>query len=157
MKNEIHRLIIIGAGPAGLTAAIYAARANINPIVIEGPKPGGQLMGTTAIENWPGSLQITGPELMINMQEHIKKFQVKTISGSVTKLDLTKRPFMITVNDSQYFQSHSIILATGATPNRLNCPGEEKFWGKGVSTCAVCDGAFYHNQNIIVVGGGDSS
>lgn len=155
--QKVHPLIIIGAGPAGLTAAIYAARANMNPVIIQGPKPGGQLMGTTVIENWPGSLQLTGPELMINMQEHIKKFQVTTVSGSVTSIDLSKRPFTVTVDNKESMQAHSIILATGATPNRLNCPGEEEYWGKGVSTCAVCDGAFYHNQNIIVVGGGDSS
>jgi thioredoxin reductase (NADPH) len=157
MNEKIHPLIIIGGGPAGLTAAIYAARSNLNPILIEGPKPGGQLMGTTVIENWPGSLQITGPELMINMQEHVKKFNVTTVSASVSKLNLTERPFTVIVDGKQPLKAHSIIIATGATPNKLHCPGEEEFWGKGVSTCAVCDGAFYHNQNIIVVGGGDSS
>jgi len=157
MKEQIHPLVIIGAGPAGLTAAIYAARANLKPILIEGPKPGGQLMGTTAIENWPGNLSVMGPELMINMQNHAKKFNVETVSGSVTSLDVTKRPFQIIVDGKQLFQAHSIIFATGATPNRLNCPGEEEFWGKGVSTCAVCDGAFYREQDVIVVGGGDSS
>jgi len=157
MNDIIHHLVIIGGGPAGLTAAIYAARANLNPILIEGPKPGGQLMGTTAIENWPGSLQITGPELMINMQEHTKKFNVTTISGSVTQVNLKERPFSVIVDGKQQFKAHSIIIATGATPNQLRCPGEAEFWGKGVSTCAVCDGAFYQNQNIIVVGGGDSS
>ncbi len=155
--SNIHPLIIIGGGPAGLTAGIYASRANIHPVIIEGPKPGGQLMGTTAIENWPGSLETTGPELMINMQEHVKKFQATIVDGSVTNMDLSQRPFTVTVNGTQTMKTHSIIIATGATPNRLNCPGEEDFWGKGVSTCAVCDGAFYHNQNIIVVGGGDSS
>ncbi len=157
MSETIHPVIIIGGGPAGLTAAIYAARSNLNPVLIEGPKPGGQLMGTTVIENWPGSLQITGPELMINMQEHIKKFNVTTISGSVTQVNLEKHPFTVTVDEKQSLKAHSVIIATGATPNKLGCPGEEEFWGKGVSTCAVCDGAFYHNQNIIVVGGGDSS
>ncbi|MBI2344902.1 thioredoxin-disulfide reductase [Candidatus Dependentiae bacterium] len=156
MNTNTHPLVIIGGGPAGLTAAIYAARANLKPVVIEGPKPGGQLMGTTAIENWPGSLQITGPELMINMQEHIKKFNVTTLAGSVTQVNLKNRPFSIIVDGKQELLTHSIIIATGATPNRLRCPGEDEFWGKGVSTCAVCDGAFYHNQNIIVVGGGDS-
>jgi thioredoxin reductase (NADPH) len=157
MNEKIHSLIIIGGGPAGLTAAIYAARANLNPVVIQGPKPGGQLMGTTVIENWPGSLQTTGPELMINMQEHVKKFNVATLSGSVTELNLSERPFTVVVDGKESLKAHSIIIATGATPNKLRCPGEEEFWGKGVSTCAVCDGAFYHNQNIIVVGGGDSS
>lgn len=153
----IHPLVIIGAGPAGLTAAIYAARANLNPVLIEGPKPGGQLMGTTAIENWPGSLTIMGPELMMNMQEHVKKFNVKTISGSATSIVLDQRPFSITIDGKSSILAHSIIIATGATPNQLKCPGEAEFWGKGVSTCAVCDGAFYQNQNVIVVGGGDSS
>ncbi len=157
MKEQIHPLVIIGAGPAGLTAAIYAARANLKPILIEGPKPGGQLMGTTAIENWPGNLSIMGPELMINMQSHAQKFNVETISGSVTSMDVTKRPFQIIVDGKQQLQAHSIIFATGATPNKLNCPGEAEFWGKGVSTCAVCDGAFYREQDVIVVGGGDSS
>jgi len=157
MKEQIHPLVIIGAGPAGLTAAIYAARANLKPILIEGPKPGGQLMGTTAIENWPGNLSVMGPELMINMQNHAKKFNVETVSGSVTSLDVTKRPFQITVDGKQLLQAHSIIFATGATPNMLGCPGEAEFWGKGVSTCAVCDGAFYRDQEVIVVGGGDSS
>ena len=157
MNENIHPLIIIGAGPAGLTAAIYAARANLNPILIEGPKPGGQLMGTTAIENWPGSTNISGPELMINMQEHAKKFNIKTISGSVTDLSITERPFSVIIDGKQELKAHSIIMATGATPNKLRCPGEEEFWGKGVSTCAVCDGAFYQNKNVVVVGGGDSS
>lgn len=98
-----------------------------------------------------------GPELMINMQSHAQKFNVETISGSVTALDVTKKPFTITVDGKKELQAHSIIYATGATPNRLNCPGEETFWGKGVSTCAVCDGAFYRNQDVMVVGGGDSS
>lgn len=157
MKELVHPLIIIGAGPAGLTAAIYAARANLQPVLIQGPKPGGQLMGTTAIENWPGSSSITGPELMINMQQHVNNFNVTTIDGSVTQLNLTERPFQVIVDGKQKLQAYTIILATGATPNRLNCPGEDEFWGKGVSTCAVCDGAFYRNQTVIVVGGGDSS
>lgn len=157
MTDSIHPLVIIGAGPAGLTAAIYAARANLKPVIIEGPKPGGQLMGTTAIENWPGSLSIMGPELMINMQSHAKKFDVTTISGSVSAVDATTRPFVVTVDGKKQIQAHSIIIASGATPNRLNCPGEQEFWGKGVSTCAVCDGAFYKDQDVVVVGGGDSS
>ncbi|MCX5923532.1 MAG: thioredoxin-disulfide reductase [Candidatus Dependentiae bacterium] len=155
--SKTHSLVIIGAGPAGLTAGIYAARANLNPVIIEGPKPGGQLMGTTDIENWPGNGSISGPSLMINMAEHAKKFNVKTISGSVTSVDLSKKPFSMTIDGKNQIQAHSIIIATGATPNKLNCPGEQEFWGKGVSTCAVCDGAFYRNQEVVVVGGGDSS
>jgi thioredoxin reductase (NADPH) len=154
--DQIHPLVIIGAGPAGLTAAIYAARANLHPVIIEGPKPGGQLMGTTLIENWPGTASIMGPQLMIDMQNHAKKFNVTTISGSVTSIDLSQKPFTLTIDEKQTIQAHSIIIASGATPNKLSCPGEEEFWGKGVSTCATCDGAFYKDQHVVVVGGGDS-
>lgn len=157
MQNKIHPLVIIGAGPAGLTAAIYAARSNLNPIIIEGPKPGGQLMGTTAVENWPGNLSIMGPELMINMQNHTKKFNVTTLAGSVTAVNLSEKPFKLTIDEKTELMAHSIIIATGATPNSLKCPGESEFWGKGVSTCATCDGAFYKDQDVVVVGGGDSS
>ncbi len=157
MQNSVHKVVIIGAGPAGLTAGIYAARANLNPVIIEGPKPGGQLMGTTVVENWPGSESIMGPELMINMQNHTKKFNVTTLSGSVTKVNLSEKPFTVTIDNQKEIQAHSIIIASGATPNRLNCPGEQEFWGKGVSTCVTCDGAFYKDQDVVVVGGGDSS
>ncbi len=155
--TTIHPIIIIGAGPAGLTAAIYAARANLSPLVIEGSKPGGQLMGTTAIENWPGTASVMGPELMINMINHAKKFDTEVISGSVNKVDLSTRPFKLTLDTNKEFQAHTIIIASGATPNKLGCPGEDQYWGKGVSTCAVCDGAFYKDQSVVVVGGGDSS
>ena len=155
--STTHPLIIIGAGPAGLTAAIYAARANLNPIIIEGPKPGGQLMGTTAVENWPGNISIMGPELMINMQNHAKKLKANIMSGSVTAVDLKAQPFTVTIDGKQQLQANSIIIASGATPNSLKCPGESEFWGKGVSTCVTCDGAFYKNQDVVVVGGGDSS
>lgn len=154
--STIHPLVIIGAGPAGLTAAIYAARANIKPLIIEGPKPGGQLMGTTAVENWPGNESIMGPELMLNMIKHTKKFDTEIMAGSVTKVDTTDRPFTLTIDNSKKIKAHSIIIASGATPNKLSCPGEEEYWGKGVTTCAVCDGAFYKDQQVIVVGGGDS-
>lgn len=157
MEQPIYPLIIIGAGPAGLTAAIYAARGNLSPVVIEGAKPGGQLMGTTAIENWPGSNSVMGPELMINMMNHAKKFSTTIVSGSVHKVDLSKRPFKLTLDTHKELQAHAIIIASGATPNTLKCPGEELYWGKGVSTCAVCDGAFYKDGLVVVVGGGDSS
>ena len=154
--KKIHPLVIIGAGPAGLTAAIYASRANISPLIIEGPKPGGQLMGTTAVENWPGNESIMGPELMMNMTAHAKKFNPTFMSGMVTNVDATNRPFTLTIDDKEEIQAHSIIIASGATPNTLGCPGEKEHWGKGVSTCAVCDGAFYKDQSVVVVGGGDS-
>lgn len=157
MNSTIHPLVIIGSGPAGLTAAIYAARSNLHPIIIQGSKPGGQLMGTTVVENWPGSESIMGPELMMNMEKQVKKFNVEIIAGSATSVTLTQRPFRIVIDGKKDLLAHSIIVATGATPNQLKCLGEAEFWGKGVSTCAVCDGAFYHNQDVIVVGGGDSS
>ncbi len=155
-SDNIHQLVIIGAGPAGLTAAIYAARANLNPIIIAGPKPGGQLMGTTLVENWPGNQSILGPELMINMQHHAAKCQASTIDGSVTSVNLSQQPFSITIDNKKTLLAKSIIIASGATPNKLSCPGEDEFWGNGVSTCVTCDGAFYKNQHVIVVGGGDS-
>lgn len=154
--KKVYPLIIIGAGPAGLTAAIYAARANVLPLIIEGPKPGGQLMSTTAVENWPGEASIMGPELMMNMTEHAKKFDPTFMSGQVTKADLSQKPFTLTIDDKEEIQTHSLIICSGATPNSLGCPGEEEYWGKGVSTCAVCDGAFYKDQPVVVVGGGDS-
>ncbi|NBX78180.1 thioredoxin-disulfide reductase [bacterium] len=155
--NTIHKLIIIGSGPAGLTAGIYAGRAHLQPLMFAGPKPGGQLMGTTMIENWPGSLDITGPQLMITMTEQAKKFGTIINDEIVTAIDTTQRPFTITTNTGAQYQTHALIYATGVTPNKLGCPGEEKYWGKGVSTCAVCDGAFYHKKNVVVVGGGDSA
>ncbi len=154
--SKIHPLIIIGAGPAGLTAAVYAARANLSPVIIEGPKPGGQLMTTTAVENWPGDQSILGPELMMKMADHAKKFETNIMPGSVTSVDFSKRPFTLRIDDKEDIQAQSIIIASGATPNTLSCPGEQEYWGKGVSTCAVCDGAFYKDQSVIVVGGGDS-
>ncbi len=157
MSKSVHKVVIIGAGPAGLTAAIYASRANLSPIIIEGPKPGGQLMGTTMVENWPGNASIMGPELMINMQNHAKKLNATTIAGSVTSVDFQTQPFSITIDHKETVQAHSVIIATGALPNRLNCPGEEEFWGKGVSTCTTCDGAFFKDQEVLVVGGGDSA
>ncbi|MBP7854541.1 thioredoxin-disulfide reductase [Candidatus Babeliales bacterium] len=154
---SVHKLVIIGSGPAGLTAAIYAARANLNPVIIAGNKPGGQLMGTTVVENWPGSASIMGPQLMIDMQEHVKKFNVSILDGSVTAVNFQSYPFSLIIDGTKNIQAHSVIIASGATPNRLHCPGEQEFWGKGVSTCATCDGAFYKNQRVVVVGGGDSS
>ncbi|MBI2353047.1 FAD-dependent oxidoreductase [Candidatus Dependentiae bacterium] len=155
--NKTYLLAIIGTGPAGLTAAIYAARANIIPLVFQGPKPGGQLMSTTYIENWPGNDSILGPSLMINMMNQAQKLATIMHPETITNLDLSQQPFKLTTNQKQDFYSHSIIIASGTTPNKLSCPGEDFYWGKGVSTCAVCDGAFYQNQSIVIVGSGDSS
>lgn len=157
MQNNHHSLIIIGSGPAGLTAGIYASRASLKPLIITGKNPGGQLMGTTIIENWPGSLGITGPALMAQMQEHATHFGSILLEESVAHIDLKKRPFSITTDKETTLTADSIIVATGASPKRLNCPGEEEYWGKGVTTCAVCDGAFYKDRPVVIVGGGDTA
>ncbi len=157
MKNNTHRLIIIGSGPAGLTAGIYAARANLSPLIIEGAKPGGQLLGTSYVENWPGEKSILGPELMMKMRDHAKHFGATFLSEEVVKTDFSKRPFTLWTDRNKELKADSIIIATGAVPNRLGCPGEDLYWGKGVTTCAVCDGAFYKDQKVLVVGGGDTA
>lgn len=160
MKSEhpsVHNLIIIGSGPAGLTAAVYASRAFMKPLVIEGDKPGGQLMSTTLIENWPGHKSIPGPELMMLKRQHAEHFGAEFIPGSVASVDFSQRPFLITTNKNRQFLTHTVIIATGASPNTLKCPGESTYWGKGLSTCAVCDGAFYPDKEVIIVGGGDTA
>jgi thioredoxin reductase (NADPH) len=153
----IHPLIIIGSGPAGLTAAIYASRSNIAPIIIEGNTPGGQLMGTTLVENWPGEKSILGPKLMQNMREHALHFNTIFIADEIASVNTQSRPFTLTFTSGKTMQAHCIIVATGATPKRLGCPGENEYWGKGVTTCAVCDGAFYPDKQVMVVGGGDTA
>jgi thioredoxin reductase (NADPH) len=155
--NTIHQLIIIGSGPAGLTAAIYSSRANLKPLVIEGKKPGGQLMSTTVVENWPGDISINGPELMINMRKHAEHFGTQFVSGDVAEIDVSSSPFKITTSRNETFFARSLIIATGANPKLLGCPGEKEYWNKGVSTCAVCDGAFFKDKKVIIVGGGDTA
>jgi thioredoxin reductase (NADPH) len=157
MENKIHKLIIVGSGPAGLTAAIYAARANLEPIVIDGDTPGGQLIKTSYVENWPGEKSILGPQLMMNMRDHAKHFGTQFVSGNVTSVDFSQKPFSFIIDNKKTLQSHAVIIATGATPKRLGVPGEDQYWGKGVTTCAVCDGAFYKDRKVIVIGGGDTA
>jgi thioredoxin reductase (NADPH) len=157
MENKVHKLIIVGSGPAGLTAAIYAARANLEPIVIDGDTPGGQLIKTSYVENWPGEKSILGPQLMMNMRDHAKHFGTQFVSGNVTQVDFSQKPFTFTIDNKKNLQSHAVIIATGATPKRLGVPGEDQYWGKGVTTCAVCDGAFYKDRKVVVVGGGDTA
>lgn len=156
-NNDTKKIVIIGSGPAGLTAAVYASRAGLDPLVFEGKEPGGQLMGTTNVENWPGEVQILGPELMQNMRKHAQYFGAKLLSQTIISVDLRDKPFKLVTNKNDEIYTKALIIATGATPKRLNCPGEEEFWGKGVSTCAVCDGAFYRDRKVVVVGGGDSA
>jgi thioredoxin reductase (NADPH) len=158
MNNpSIEKLIIIGSGPAGLTAGVYAARANLKPVIIAGANPGGQLMGTSYVENWPGEKQIMGPQLMMKMREHAKHFGCTFVSESVQSVDFSKKPFTITTDKNKVLQAHAVIIATGAEPKKLNIPGEKEYWGKGITTCAVCDGAFYPDKRVIIVGGGDTA
>ncbi|MDR1591157.1 MAG: thioredoxin-disulfide reductase [Puniceicoccales bacterium] len=149
-------LVIIGSGCAGLTAAIYAARADLNPFVIEGDQPGGQLIRTTNIENFPGFPEgINGFDLMSNMRTQAEKMGTRFRSGVVERIDLRRKLISC---DGDGIESRTIIIATGASPRMLNIPGEEEFFGgKGVSTCATCDGAFYKNKTVVVIGGGDSA
>lgn len=156
LKNT-HKIIIVGSGPAGLTAGIYAARANLKPVIIEGTEPGGQLMGTTAVENWPGEESIMGPKLMINIRKHAEKTGCTFIAGDVISAELGQPPFKLVTSKQEELLSETIIIATGATPKRLGIPGEATYWGKGVTTCAVCDGAFYKDKPVVIVGGGDTA
>lgn len=157
MPEVIHNLIIIGSGPAGLTAGIYAARSNLQPMIIEGLNPGGQLMGTTAVENWPGNKSILGPTLMLQMREHAQLVGCTFKSGEIVSVNFQQRPLSITTNKNEVLKARSIIIATGATPKRLKVPGEDDFWGRGVTSCATCDGAFYKNKPVVIVGGGDTA
>lgn len=151
------KLIILGSGPAGLTAALYAARAQLQPLIIEGKTPGGQLMGTTHVDNWPGNFHILGPQLMMNMREHVQQFPARFLAEEVVSVNFSQRPFTLTTHKKNTLTTNALIIATGATPRRLQCPGEDLYWGKGVTTCAVCDGAFYRDKKVIIVGGGDTA
>lgn len=156
-KNKIENLVIIGSGPAGLTAGIYSSRSELNPLIIEGPQPGGQLMGTSYVENWPGEKSILGATLMQNIREHAKHFGCRFLPEKVIDIEVTKKPFTITTDKEKKIKSHAIIIATGASPKKLNSPGEKEYWSKGVTTCAVCDGAFYKDKKIFILGGGDTA
>ncbi len=155
--NESRQLIIIGSGPAGLTAAIYAARANLNPLIIEGSMPGGQLINTSLVENWPGEKSIMGPQLMMKMKEQAQALGTEFLPQSITQVDFSKKPFTLTTDKDKKLEAEVVIIATGATPKKLDVPGESEYWGKGVTTCAVCDGAFYKDKAVAVIGGGDSA
>ena len=155
MKNH-HPLIILGSGPAGWTAAVYAARANLCPVLITGIQLGGQLTTTTDVDNWPGDVSdLQGPALMQRMQKHAERFHTKVVYDHIESVDLSQRPF--TLFGTDIYTSDALIIATGASAQYLGLPSEEAFMGKGVSACATCDGFFYRNQKVAVVGGGNTA
>ncbi len=157
MKQEHHKLIIVGSGPAGYSAAVYAARANLNPVIITGLEQGGQLMTTTEVENWPGDPgDLQGPELMARMLQHAEKFDTQVVFDYINSVNLQQRPFTLN-GDQATYTCDALIIATGASAKYLGLESETAFKGKGVSACATCDGFFYRDQPVAVVGGGNTA
>jgi thioredoxin reductase (NADPH) len=155
-ETKHYPLIILGSGPAGWTAAVYAARANLNPVVITGIQQGGQLTTTTDVDNWPGDNDgVQGPELMVRMQKHAERFDTQTLFDHIESVDLSSRPFSLVGTHS--YTCDSLIIATGASAQYLGLPSEEAFMGQGVSACATCDGFFYRNKKVAVIGGGNTA
>ncbi len=155
--SKHHKILILGSGPAGYTAAVYAARANLNPAMISGLQPGGQLMTTTGVDNWPGDPDgVQGPELMERMRRHAERFNTQFIQDVIVKADLSQRPFFLQ-GDSDSYTCEALIIATGATAKYLGLPSEHAFIGKGVSACATCDGFFYRGKEVAVIGGGSTA
>lgn len=159
MSQYTTRCLIIGAGPAGYTAGIYASRANLNPIMVEGAQPGGQLITTTDVENFPGYVEgVQGPKLMDDLRAQAMRFGLEIIGGEVTSVDFSKRPFTVSVGNGQHsIVAETVIVATGATARYLGLSDEQKYLGMGVSACATCDGFFFRNRPVAVVGGGDTA
>jgi thioredoxin reductase (NADPH) len=157
VTSHHHRLIVLGSGPAGYTAALYAARANLAPVLITGVEVGGQLTTTTEVENWPGGhAELQGPELMLQMAQHVARFDAQIVNDHVSAVDLSQRPFRLS-GDHGTYTCDALIIATGASAKYLGLPSEEAFKGRGVSACATCDGFFYRNQEVAVIGGGNTA
>jgi len=158
MSNERHtKVLIIGSGPAGYSAGVYASRAMLSPILVQGIEPGGQLTTTTEVENWPGDTEVQGPDLMVRMEAHAREMGCEIIGDIITSLDMSKRPFTAQSDSGTIYTADAVILCTGARAKWLGLPSEEKFKGFGVSACATCDGFFYRGQEIVVVGGGNTA
>ena len=158
MKQTRHsKVLIIGSGPAGYTAAVYASRAMLDPVLVQGIEPGGQLTTTTEVENWPGDTEVQGPDLMVRMEAHAKAMGCDIIGDIITDLDTTKRPFTATGDSGEIYTADAVILATGARAKWLGLASEEIYKGFGVSACATCDGFFYRGQEIVVIGGGNTA
>ena len=151
------RLLIIGSGPAGYTAAVYAARAMLHPVLIQGIQPGGQLTITTEVENWPGDTQVQGPDLMVRMEAHAKAMGAEVVTDHIARLDLARRPFAAHADSGHTYTADAVILATGAQAKWLGLPSEERLKGFGVSACATCDGFFYRGREVVVAGGGNTA
>ena len=157
MNNKHAKVLILGSGPAGYTAAVYAARANLNPVLVTGIAQGGQLMTTTEVDNWPADVHgVQGPELMQRFLEHAERFKTEIIFDHINKVDFSKRPFTLT-GDSGTYTCDALVIATGASAKYLGLPSEQEFMGKGVSACATCDGFFYRDQVTCVIGGGNTA
>lgn len=155
--TDVIPVAIIGSGPAGLSAALCCARARYSTVVFQGDSPGGQLVETSYIENWPGIEKIGGSDLMEGLEKQAKEWGATCLSESITQVDFSAWPFILTTGSGDIFQALSVIIATGSTPRLLHVPGEEKYFGSGVHTCALCDGPFYQDKEIVVVGGGDTA